>query len=312
MKRFFLLISIIIAAGQVLLSQPPPPFEPWLVNVAVENVPVYIQKLEPFTPLLNETEPLQFTPPCYDDTTCDNWDEWKKDTAIVEHPNFPGCPILVSLKHRVCISNPRIIQHYLLGYVIGQYQNDPDCDALENWLKSGNQWLPDRQVQLEHDIYALMARQFFIDFNNMLMNSYYGKDTLYCTKPDGSPDYDHVRVSYVKGACKGWCVGSYTLTEGSHGTWHHPKNCDESACCKVTNRFCIDRHSGQLMHYEEKALEGVPAGCYEDPMTIEDCYSFLTSLIDEWDATLEDSWVIECRPTCDTEFLDLGGEQIIK
>lgn len=304
MKKIFVLLLVtvfsLIALNKV--KSQPPPFDPWLVNVSPANAPSYIFDLTPVVELLDT---IQQPSACYDDDTeCYNWSIWKFDTAIVVHPSYPGCPILINYRHRICQSNPRMIQHNILNYVIRK--DIPGCAALDSYLKSGSTISQSEKTnQLEHDIYGLIAKQRFIEFNNHIMIH---NDTLYCDDPPG----EHMRISYVKGSCKGWCVGyySYPTSSTSYATLYKPRNCDQDACCKVTNEFCIDRTTGQLVHNETTVESESPEECYVLPETLVDCYTALPITL-EGDGYLESNWVIECTPTCDLEFLNLGGDQII-
>jgi hypothetical protein len=314
MKKVLVFICIAISIAQVSFSQPPPPFNPWLVNVDPISAPQHIADMMKFVDIMPITDPLQFTPPCYDSPldSCANWDIWKYDTALAIHPNYPCCPILIKYKFRVCASNPKIRQHYILSFVIGIKANDTCCTALKNYLNTGvSTWDADHQAQFEHDLNALMARQRFVEFNEGLMNADpCCRDTLYCTNPDGTPKYDHVRISYVKGACRGCCVGYYTFDDGSVGWSYAPKDCPATECCKVVNKFCIDRLTGNLIHTEEKSQLPAPPECLSNPMSEIECYNTWSSVY-AWPKHLEDTWVVPCKPTCNLNFLDLGGDKIV-
>jgi hypothetical protein len=162
----------------------------------------------------------------------------------------------------------------------------------------------DRQNKLNHDLYALVAKERFIESNNALMNPPLPSipaDTLYCDQPQ------IYRVNYVKGTCNGFCYGYYTYPESNGGdfVWS-PRTCDDQACCMVTNLFCIDRATGNLVHTEHVTSDGSSTSCGDDPLTLVECSTSLPQL------DLETVWVLPCRPTCELNFLDLGGEEVIE
>ncbi len=315
MKKIVVIISTFIVLSNLIFAQPP--FDPWLVNVEAASAPQYITDMAKLVSILpNCCDTLQNSPPCYDSQldSCGQWDVWKYDTAIAVHPNYPCCPILIRYKFRVCMSNPKKIQHFMLGYVIGEKNNDTCCVALKNYLNTGvPTWDADHQSQFEHDLYALMARQRFIEFNSGLRNAPpCCKDTLYCTYPNGSPRYDHIRISYVKGACRGCCVGYYTFDDGGAGWAYRPMDCSATECCRVVNKFCIDRATGTLIHTEDKSLLSPTPECLGNPISDVGCYQYWSSHIsDSWTPHLEDTWVVPCKPTCELNFLNLGGSQIV-
>lgn len=143
----------------------PPPFDPWGVNVqSAMDLSTFSLQLEPFLPLLDT---LQRQARCPDELNCGNWSNWKFDTAIAVHPNYPNCPILINYRHRACLTNTLNIQHEIYGYVI---RDDlPGCTGLAAYLNSGSTTdQADKMNQLEHDIYGLMAKQRFIELQTFL------------------------------------------------------------------------------------------------------------------------------------------------
>lgn len=303
MKSILFLLVAIVAT---LPSEAWDPFDPVLVNVPdVQTAQKFIAKIDPIREFYDPFEdPI---PPfsCYNDNSCTVWGPWKKDTAIIAHPNFPDCPIYIGYRHRNCTNNQKLVQHDITGF--SYLENDPDCASLKTWLLNGSGGTtpevvdPERMNQLHHDIYALLAKELFIQFNSHLMG--WG-DTLYCD------DYEHYKVSYVKGTCTGWCVGYYTCN--ATGTWMSiakKRVCDADACCKVSNYFCIDRTSGTLIHREEVEDGGSqPSNCTDAPVTDNECYN---DHGDSPTSTLEQVRVINCGAACSLNFLNLGGDQIV-
>lgn len=170
--------------------------------------------------------------------------------------------------------------------------------------------------QLEHDIYGLIAKQRFIELQTYLLeNAPPLRDTLLCDDPQGQ----HVRISYTKGQCRGFCVGYYSNSNstntGGQGVSYKPVNCGNDACCRVENSFCIDGTTGQLVHTETvTASTQQLVECYGYPMTNTECFNSILAggHPNPGLHTLESSWVINCSPTCSLNFLDLGGEQMLE
>ncbi len=301
MKQF-LFIMLALVATLPLKAQ----FDPLLVNMDVAKAPYFIDKIEPMTHIGISLAPEPVPPfSCYEDSTCTNWGPWKTDSAIVIHPLFPDCPIYIGYKHRNCATNQKLQQHYMtcLNYL----ENDPDCSSLHLWLTNGvigpgGTIDPDKMNKLEHDVYALLAKQIFIQFNDMEMK--YMGDTLYCDT------YDNYKVSYAKGTCTGRCVGYYTCgTPGARAIVIYPKACDADACCKVTNAFCIDRATGVLIHQEDIEMGNQSPNCTAAPMTDNECYDMHN---DTEQSSLEEVRVLNCKPACDINFVNFGGDQIVK
>ncbi len=300
--KSILFILVAIVATLPLKAQWDP-FDPILVNVAdVQMAEKFLEKCEVvrFRDLFPEPQPVpDFS--CYNDSSCTTWGPWKKDTAIVSHPLHPDCPIYIGYLHRNCTTDQSFVQHHITSMTYRE--NDPDCTSLNIWLLNGGSAPdPDRLNQLYHDLYALLAKEMFIEFNNLSM--YGWNDTLYCDA------YTHFKVSYVKGTCMGWCNGYYRHNDtGVYSVTGYPKYCDADACCKVTNAFCIDRKTGKLKHSEDVEYGPQPTKCEVEPITENECYEMHH---DSEYSTLEQVRVLKCKPSCDINFLDLGGDVIVE
>lgn len=304
----FLIIFLSFYGFQEIDAQPPP-FDPWPIGIdSPGDLSDFTEALVDWTPLLDT---LQRQSRCPDDSSCGPWTNWKFDTAIAVHPSYPNCPILINYRHRTCLTNSLNIQHEIFGYVI---RDDlPGCTGLASYLSSGTSTdQADKMNQLEHDIYGLMAKQRFIELQTFLLGAPPAQqDTLFCGDPQG----EHVRISYTKGQCRGFCVGYFTMAEFGSAVSYKTSNCGNDACCRVENSFCIDEVTGQLVH-TENVTSSTPqlAECYDYPMTNTECYNelILGGYPNAGLHTLESSWVINCRPTCSLNFLDLGGDQIVE
>ncbi len=306
MKSILFLLVAIVATLPLKAGDP---FNPILVNVNDQvQAAVFVEKYEG----IRENIVLPDTPvpdlSCYDDGVCIHWGNWKKAEAIVSHPKFPDCPILIGYKHRNCVDDQSVVQHHITS--VSFREGDSECSELEKWLYGEGGSVskdpdPDKLNQLYHDLYALLAKEMFIEFNEGLVQS--KLDPLYCD------DYTHYKVSYVKGSCTGWCVGFYKFMiwdwEISF-TLSVPQNCDEKACCKVTNEFCIDRKTGKLVHQEGVTYGPEPEICDAKPISDNECYEMHNSWL--LSGLLEQVRVQSCKPACDIEFLDLGGDVIVE
>ncbi len=112
--------------------------QPWdydMVSVTPGNEQLFSDKADGMLHLLEDSTSLQWTPLCYDQEVCDSingWGLWYRDTAIVEHPNFPGCMLLMTYKFRRCPIQPLNIQHYIERWVVSEDTTGSDCQPYLN------------------------------------------------------------------------------------------------------------------------------------------------------------------------------------
>jgi hypothetical protein len=260
---------------------------------------------------LSEVDSTQIAPPCYDRDSCidpltgnSNWTTWNLDTAIVIHPLFPDCPILLDYRFRRCIGSDNKYQHYIDRFVIPD-SADARCNALLSFLEAGNndQAASAVGVELLHDIYAIIARDRFIDFNQQSMEDTTYPDTLYCDSP-----YLTYRGAYYTGTCMGACrayIQNPNYSNSGVLTTFHA--CFEESCCRVENRFCVDRQSGTLVHNSNTDGSDSPVHCHDYPFeNINDCYSAIGETF------IYDMRMLPCRPSCIINQANWGGTQIIE
>lgn len=301
--KILLLLACLTLGGDFLHSQPPPPDYTY-VNVPFANQSAFATHANEMLVTMPQSDSLQITPPCFgSDTTCAGWTPWSRDTAIAEHPNFPGCPILLTYKFRHCTSNSLLGEQYIEHWAVSNDSTNVACSALYAYLEAGSLTLQaQRAAQMEHDLYALITKHHFIEFNQDLMDSPVPiNDTIYCDDPALT-----YKRSYTKGSCLGYCVGYYTRPGSGLIRWWKSRTCDAESCCQVDNQFCIDRASGTLVHTETATQFGNTNSCYQPPMTMNECFNLV------YLEQMYDHRVIDCQPTCNLNFLNLGGDQIIE
>ncbi len=256
---------------------------------------------------------LNDTPICYDydDQDCldENeqpaWNKWVYTRAIVEHPNFPGCPISIRYKTRVCKTNHLIRQQYIMDIALVNKKNT-NCETLRNylgWTGTPEDVYSFKDAQFVHDLYALVAKHNFKQFcENM-------NDYLFCG------DYDHVRISYYNASCQGACRGHFNIPIFGFNfsfVLSSPRPCNVTACCRIENYFCVEPETFELVH-KEKVTPVATSDClHTQSDTQQNCleyylkFPFLSQF-------LTDTWASKCNKIdCNMQFLDLGGDNMEK
>lgn len=249
------------------------------------------------------TEPL----PCDGMTTsgdCQNWSPWTNNCyAYVAHPFFPRCVIKAQYRTRYCMDGSNKYQLDVQGFRLLNYNRD--CFILLKDYIMGN------PNQFEHDLYSLIGRQLFITFNKDLMNRpECCRDTLFCTDIYGNPKPNPVRITYIKGHCRGCCNVQY-ITDDGHTTAsdYIMHDCSGTTCCKVTNQMCIDRKTKALMQNESIEVSNTAATvCAGYPMTNKDCLYYFKNK----HKNIVSIDVTPCKASCGLVPLSLGNGPIIK